>query len=103
MSDLGPGDWVECVDNGPRPTGLPAPELTVGSLYQVESLAELDIGIAVYLVGRPNPRDGAFHAGRQISGYALARFRPIYRPKQSIIEQLKQSAPDVVRELIAAD
>lgn len=35
--------------------------------------------------------------------WRLEAFRPIYRPKQSLIEQLKQPAPDAVRELVDAD
>lgn len=32
-----------------------------------------------------------------------AASRPIYRPRADLIEQLKQPAPDAVRELIAED
>jgi hypothetical protein len=96
---IGPGDWVECI--------APCEEygLRAGAIYCVEEVAEpATDGSCQHCSG------GCF--GVLVSeawlpvaeGYWCgARFRPIYRPKSSIIEQLKQPAPDVVRELIVAD
>ena len=95
---IGPGDWVECVDASPCSMYGPPP-LTVGALYRVERIREFEPevidGWCLWLVGvRANSPEGAFGGGR---------FRPIYRPKSSIIEQLKQPVSEPIRDLIAAD
>lgn len=84
--DIGPGDWVECI----APVGLRSPvqpEVIGGNIYQVEGI-------------EPHARCGRCktfdHPGLHLvnvprwpAGHAGCHFRPIYRPKQSIIEALK--------------
>lgn len=94
---IGPGDWVEFVG---APTGyVPVgggPSYKIGALYLVTE------------VGR-RCRDGAGKVwpSLRVAGKAThdaegfsrsvptAAFRPIYRPKSSLIESLKQPAPSV--------
>ena len=90
--DIGAGDWVECVHNGER-GGLswPRPELVVGGIYSVARLDPdyLLVGYPVlWLNEQINPEQ--YSDG----GYAADRFRPIYRPKASLIQSLleKQDA-----------
>lgn len=94
MSAIGPGDWVECVDGSPH--AVCGASLVAGKLYRVRDaipdartargrgptlcLVEIVLPIGVH--------------GVEMS-WALARFRPIYRPKSEIIEALKQPAPSV--------
>lgn len=86
---IGPGDWVECVDTRDSPV------VVLHAIYLVEDTAwHRDIPCLI-LRGVVSPR-----------GFRKVRadcFRPIYRPKSELIEQLKQPAPDAVRELISAD
>lgn len=101
---IGPGDFVECVDASPDWWGDPVP-LVVGQIYRV-------LGIDWGEGARISP-PGLEHApGLWLAGvrsendedsFALDRFRPIYRPRADLIEQLQQPAPHAVRELIAAD
>jgi hypothetical protein len=98
---IGPGDWVECVDAAARSFFAPEDVLTVGKLYRVTKTFVNAFGPALGIEGHPRI-DASAYWGFEV-GYRLHRFRPIYRPKSSIIEQLKQPAPDVVRELIVAD
>lgn len=103
---IGPGDWVECVDD--RGDGGIALHdggfLVLGRIYQIDELMAAQTTLAglvpaVRLVGQP-----FLHARSwRRRAYALSRFRPIYRPKSDLIESLKQPAPPVERELIAAD
>lgn len=83
MSSIGPGDFVECVDARPCPIYGPVP-LVVGGLYvvsRVEQDTATVFGWSIFLVG---VRSGGPHGG-----FGGGRFRPIYRPKQSLIESLK--------------
>lgn len=101
-ASIGPGDWVECVDvSAPSGQLHDGGFLVQGRIYQVERLVQVrsqDLGLTpgVNLVGQP-----ALHgqSGRK-GGYGLWRFRPIYRPKSDLIQQLQQPAPDTVRELV---
>lgn len=106
MSAIGPGDWVECLHNGTYT------RFRAGALYCVsEVMPGPDCGCEVCgqrhggirLHGMPLPHDYPERRLRARNWWPACRFRPIYRPKASIIEQLKQPAPDAVRELIAAD
>jgi hypothetical protein len=99
---IGPGDWVECVDASPHRGALDPSTiiaLSLGALYQVREVAdgfaggELRHGLLLVGLKNRTNRDGLEFA------YDVERFRPIYRPKSSIIEQLKQPAPEAVREL----
>lgn len=93
---IGPGDWVECVDSaGTEVWRWP---LTVGRIYRVLELLTGDgVPDALQLVEIGWAEDGEY------CGFAVERFRPIYRPKSSIIEQLKQPVSEPVRELLSID
>lgn len=90
---LGPGDWVEF-----RPQHEFPPEhiqlsgLTVGAIYQVLNVFLAGGKGALDLVGVPPYRTSEHR------GFSVRAFRPIYRPKQSIIEALKHPAPERERE-----
>ncbi len=99
MSAIGPGDWVECVNNTPLPdhSGVyldALRELRVGAIYQVRAFG---LGGTILLVGLQSGSERLGYAPPH--GWMVARFRPVYRPNQEIIESLKQPAPAGVREL----
>jgi hypothetical protein len=91
---IGPGDWVECVDARQRPEApLPPLGLTVGKLYLVEGVGEWGGFLGVVL------RD--VRSWHPSGGYRADHFRPIYRPKADLIEQLKappKTAPVKITE-----
>ncbi len=92
MSAIGPGDFVECVDVGGWGDFVwdhgEAP--TLGAIYTVRSVITDHMGGDALLLNEleRTPRAKAFWGGE--IGYAPWRFRPIYRPKSSLIEQLKR-------------
>lgn len=87
--DIGVGDWVECVETDPCPT---YGHLTVvGGIYCVEEVDPTD--------GTPWACDlhgECLAGGLRFVGHSVkpnyffceASFRPIYRPKQELIESL---------------
>lgn len=78
-------------------TGSTLPGLHLGALYQVASChIHPDGGAVICLAG--HAFFGARVQGRLFWGYALERFRPIYRPKSELIETLLKSADEPVRE-----
>lgn len=96
MSAVGPGDWVECVDVAPRPNQP--------SRYRV-ALAQLQVGKLYRVVGEAEIRgliiEGVRAAAEPALGWKVERFRPIYRPKQELIETLK-APPERARVLETA-
>lgn len=84
--DIGVGDYVECVDAS---QGMISDDcgLVLGAIYQVERLEDAYHGrtlcesCGVHLVGMP--------CASRTAGWDISRFRPVYHPKQSIIEALK--------------
>jgi hypothetical protein len=92
VSAIGPGDFVECVHcGGPFPAGF-----TVANIYQVSEVGLWHGYPWINVDEMPTPRD----FGHSAPGWAAECFRPIYRPKSSIIESLKQpvSSPERVEE-----
>jgi hypothetical protein len=92
MSDaIGPGDWVECVDNGPLRSYLgfmrSAPELSPGTLYRVSHITRLG---GIVLSQLPSPTEGG--------GYNPDRFRPI-RSDITEIERLLTEPVQIVDPL----
>lgn len=91
MTAIGPGDWVECVDNAPRSFNV--------NKRQIEALKFLKLG-KIYVVRGFAPFAGILlaeiKAGDEDFGFGWAeeRFRPIYRPKADLIERLMQPVPD---------
>ena len=86
MSAIGPGDFVECVDASRKPHNTHQPKVVEGRVYRV-----VEVGLAaaggrwlpgLLLADAPPARPNGF--------YRADRFRPIYRPKSSLIEQLKR-------------
>ncbi len=107
---IGPGDWVELV--GPfRGDGraLAAEYAAVGwrvvGAYYPGLITVCEaVAPAMRLAGGrvvPGLRVRAVKVFRgEREGWLPAfQWRPVYRPKQSLIESLKQPAPDAVREL----
>jgi hypothetical protein len=68
--------------------------LRIGALYQVLEVKRGRYPGVLLAEVRSIGFGGLFHP---------KHFRPIYRPNADIIEQLKQPAPEQVRELITAD
>jgi len=95
MTAIGPGDWVECVDNAPRPWHFgpyieALEELRVGGVYQVRAIDRAgDLFLAGILTG--SERLGF---GPDALGFDESRFRLIYRPKADLIERLMEPVPD---------
>lgn len=91
MSTIGPGDFVECVDD--RPTTMGPLAVHRGGVYRAEAV--LPPAFECSLCGGPC-------AGLMISGlkslgprgaFKACRFRPIYRPKGTFEQLLKQPEP----------
>lgn len=89
---IGPGDWVECIN--PLATSI-----AYGALYCVEEVevndrlpCECGCVVGVELAGDVRDPFSMWCAGCEV--------RPIYRPKSTFIDTLKQPAPE--RELIDA-
>lgn len=96
MSDIGPGDWVECVKSR---AAHPVREhfgghLVVGTIYCVKTVFLGRYADGVQGEGITVRGIVAVNAEGREGGWPLEYFRPIYRPKQSIIEALKQPAPE---------
>ena len=97
MSAIGKGDWVECMDASPH-LQMGHKSLVSGGIYRVLELHpagsirgdRMAYEDAIDLVGDSLPYPFT---------WSVSRFRPIYRPKSSLIESLKRPAPDAVREL----
>lgn len=91
---IGPGDWIEFV--GPRDAGAisRAGARLVGS-YRVGTLTVCEAVVGQMLLpdGRVAPglktRDVKVYIGAHEVWLAAHQWRPIYRPKQTIIDALK--------------
>lgn len=93
-SAIGPGDWIECI-NSDR-----ADSHRLGRIFQCERVWEAaQCGRrhgacgGVSLVGDPEPHP---------FGWALCCWRPVYRPRSSLIEALKAPVtrtPQVVKPI----
>ena len=105
-SAIGPGDWVECCPKTYRDTP-PANCKVVRGAWPQQG--------AIYQVREVGCRTGTDVPALRLVGIVVAHpyepdcwwdvvyFRPIYRPKSSIIEQLKQPISEPVRELLPID
>lgn len=95
---IGPGEWVECVDAGPDSWGRAVP-LEVGGVYLVASVCMAEdvhgvLGPCVTLANILDEAELDFARGViWLSAYDVSRFRPIYRPKASLIQSLLQPLP----------
>lgn len=101
MSAIGPGDWVECINDAPRKgPGKPFAFLVKGRVYCVSSLhfhPALKIP-SLCVIGGPKfceklSCDGLF------GGHGVDRFRPIYRPKSELLESLLRKSDEPVKEM----
>ncbi len=84
---IGSGDFVECVRSDCLPSTMRP--LSINAIYQVR---DAYLGLAVGGVRLPALRlvgvqNGMTSHGAELS-YRADRFRPIYRPKASLIQQL---------------
>lgn len=84
MSAIGVGDWVECIRVLRRPPSESA-GYGLGELCRVEEVGGEGSGAWINCEGKKTPAECGL-VGR---GWAADCFRPIYTPKQSIIEALK--------------
>jgi hypothetical protein len=100
MSAIGPGDWVECVQNR-RPTTQPPVGLVVGGVYLV-----VDAGVTPpddyyphtpwVRLASPAPRPGKL-------GFRAAWFRPVHRPQEHAFDYLLENLPaELEREGVSA-
>lgn len=94
---IGPGDWVEYVGDYDE-------AFVVGRLYCVRRIVSTGISVVCACHGKEQafgldvhevqlPPNDEYHE----SAWCPDGFRPIYRPKADLIEQLKQPAPDIER------
>jgi len=85
---IGPGDWVECV-NAESGWTDGDPRLVLGAIYVVEEVA----------IRRRDPRTGLETVGlylREVPSHvpwSITRFRPIYRPSESLFLQRLMEVP----------
>lgn len=89
MTAIGPGDWVECIRVSEPSPDYPDPGFSLGSIYVV-SESGMFCNCPWILCDRM-PRPPAPYVGWN----ALA-FRPIYRPKSSLIEGLETPISELV-------
>lgn len=102
MSDIGPGDWVECVDNSPRLASQPAgyslmraldDYMLVGALYCVRRIwVDEEVGPLVELVGVSTGRSPRA-LERFGDGFHLSRFRPIRDGQERITREALRRKP----------
>lgn len=88
---IGPGDWVECVDASLRRVTIASGRLVRGAIYCVAWCAErhaTGVGL-VQSIGLTDPVMRWYAEDGTEGGYVADRFRPIYRPKQELIQSLK--------------
>lgn len=92
MGPIGPGDWVECLGYslGNRGYDVSGPKPERGRVYQVEAVVKGAL------------RDGSTEPALRLVGwhqmsergarvvYHVGGFRPIYRPREALIQQLMQ-------------
>lgn len=92
---IGPGDYVECIQNR-LPTTLPPRGIVVGRIYRVT-----DTGVTPPDDKEPNKAwlrvDGA-ECRPDRWGFHAEWFRPVYKPQASLIQSLKQPAPEREQE-----
>lgn len=91
MSDIGPGDWIEAVATATEPYSYQC--IRQGAIYHCEDVAPATFGICprcgtdgeagVGVVEAP-----VIYPGGQRGAWPLCLFRPIYRPKSSLIQGL---------------
>lgn len=87
MSDIGPGDWVECVNTDPEAFAAGCvmkeedKQLSEGALYVVSDVFCDRMGRTSVLVGWERLNASLEHGYR--CGWGLFRFKPIHRPSQS--------------------
>lgn len=93
---IGPGDWVECVNSKQAKRGA---RIDRGDLYCVDTITQgLDIiggGIIQGLV-LTEPKTRSMAPSGVMDGWRPEHFRPIYTPKQSLIESLRTVSRDQV-------
>lgn len=104
MSAIGPGDWVECVDDSPpRCVNDFGPDLKVGVvvLHRMYCVDEIDEPteevpeLGLWFADEDSVRIDGDGYDRS---WAADRFRPIYRPRADLIESLLQPLSEHVLE-----
>ena len=105
MSDLRPGDYVECIDNRPQfPISTIMPE--IDRLYTVEDVRFIAGGYSIRLNElAPNCYLGG-HCTCGDCGWDARRFRRVYRPDPSnleLFEAMLASPKPAMADPIASD
>lgn len=80
---IGPGDWVECVSSGLSSKG---DRVEAGRIYRVTAFKSW--GARCANCGCANGHTGLVVETDKNGGWCPKRFRPIYRPKASLIQSL---------------
>ena len=96
-ADIGPGTWVECIDDRPNSLGEPVP-LVLRAIYCVAAVVEAidadgTAGTAVVL-REIQPAVRVIGDELWAEAFAVSRFRPVYRPPTSFIDSFLQPAPE---------
>lgn len=102
MSAIEPGDWVEFIgrDETLKQAHRVEGQLAVGQIYRVRALMRgYDRNANTWMEGLQLFGVYAYHENGVEGAWHPSLFRPIYRPKSSLIQTLKQPAPDAVRKL----
>lgn len=99
MGPIGPGDWVECLRTWPSLDGS-SEGFRVGGLYCVEAVYDSD----EYCDHCRTCCDAlSFSNIAPDQGWISCAFRPIYRPREDLIQQLLQPVSETVRDVVSAD
>ena len=85
MTDIGPGDFIECIDD--LRSINPQSMLVLGAIYTAVEVFDDDRGTPGVSVKEATPPAPYY-------GFAISLFRPVYRPKASLIESLSTPATE---------
>lgn len=88
--DIGPGDWVECVDDGWRPNETESNYIKSGNIYCVTAVIPAETYVEPDVDGIELSQFQVVQDDGYLPSFSIDRFRPIYRPKSDLIEQLKK-------------
>jgi len=79
MTDIGVGDWVECVEVEVENTSGGEAAFRLGGIYQVDAVGVYEGIPWLTCAGMPTPIETGYDA----DGWKASAFRPIYRPKHN--------------------
>lgn len=93
MSDIGPGDWVECIRSADvlTPGGLRG-AVTAGAVYRVERIFRVE-GRCGVCRDHPGTVLVLGQTAESGAGWCPCSFRPLYRPKEQLLRDLMEPVP----------